>query len=84
MIPSDSPNFASQGYPSAAPDGPEHLVTMGFTVPAPTEIVFALAHFHTGALNLSLVLNGETVCTSMPVYVALLLFFRSSSIYFAL
>jgi hypothetical protein len=67
-IPASSPNAASQGYPSAAPDGPEHLVVQKFNVPEDIEVVWALAHYHTGAINQSLVVDDKVVCTSMPVY----------------
>ena len=44
-IPSDSPNSKSQGYPSAAPDGPEHLVVQKFVAPKDIEVI--CLYFHT-------------------------------------
>ncbi|KAK3250713.1 hypothetical protein CYMTET_39918, partial [Cymbomonas tetramitiformis] len=37
-------------------------------VEADFELVFAVGHQHTGALNISLFINDERVCTSYPKY----------------
>lgn len=61
-------NNSGQGVPSQAPPGPEHLVIQDFKLPEGIELVRAIAHFHTGAINASLVVNGKIVCTSLPTY----------------
>jgi len=47
---------------------PEHLVQYSFKVPVDVTVVFAAGHQHTGALNISLNVNGVRQCTSYPRY----------------
>eukprot|EP00041_Stephanoeca_diplocostata_P042109 m.10234 g.10234 ORF g.10234 m.10234 type:complete len:656 (+) comp7283_c0_seq1:177-2144(+) len=68
VIPPSEPNAAAQGYPSDGPPGPEHLARDTWTIPHDGEIVFAVAHYHTGAINLSVYVNDEFMCASLPEY----------------
>eukprot|EP00937_MAST-01D_sp_MAST-1D-sp2_P002338 g2338.t1 len=47
---------------------PEHLSSTTFVQQQPGEIVFAIGHQHTGAINISLFVNDEFVCASYPTY----------------
>ena len=47
---------------------PEHLTSTEFDVPRDIEVVYAVGHQHTGAINLTLVVNDEVVCASYPRY----------------
>ena len=46
----------------------ESLSATTFSVPADMEIFLAIGHQHTGAINVSLSLNGKLFCTSYPTY----------------
>lgn len=67
VISASSPN-SQQGYPSEGPPGDEHLATYTWRPTRDMTFVRAIAHFHTGAINVSLWIDGHLVCTSMPVY----------------
>mmetsp|Transcript_23417 Transcript_23417/g.92815 ORF Transcript_23417/g.92815 Transcript_23417/m.92815 type:complete len:292 (-) Transcript_23417:337-1212(-) len=49
-------------------DAPEHLSSTEFTVPRDAEILVAIGHQHIGSLNISLFVNGDFVCASLPTY----------------
>lgn len=66
-LPPGAPN-SQQGYPSAAPPGPEHLVEQKFPIPGDIDLILAIGHLHTGAINATLLLNGHFLCASLPVY----------------
>jgi len=47
---------------------PEQLFHYTVTVSRTIAVPFAIGHLHTGAINISLVVNGERICTSYPTY----------------
>lgn len=47
---------------------PERVDSMEYTIPEDVEVVYAVGHQHTGALNISLFKNDELVCASYPRY----------------
>ena len=49
-------------------DEPESLATYAFDCPADVEIVYAVGHMHVGAINISMFVNDEYVCSSYPRY----------------
>jgi len=59
---------AGASVPSLAPPGPEHLVSNNWTMDGDTDIVFAVGHLHTGAINVSLSINGDFKCVSEAIY----------------
>merc|ERR550514_487561 len=47
---------------------PESLSSTEFTIPHDGEVIHAVGHQHTGAINISMWLNDEFVCASYPRY----------------
>ena len=47
---------------------PETLASYSFDLDVDVEVVFAIGHLHVGAINISMFLNDELVCTSYPRY----------------
>merc|ERR1711974_230087 len=46
----------------------EHVSSTEFTVPSDMSVQLAIGHQHTGALNISLFVNGKFICASLPRY----------------
>jgi hypothetical protein len=59
---------AGASAPSVAPPGPEHLVSNSWTMDRDTDVVFAVGHLHTGAINVIIEINGELKCVSEAIY----------------
>uniref|UniRef100_A0A6T9LG12 Uncharacterized protein n=1 Tax=Haptolina ericina TaxID=156174 RepID=A0A6T9LG12_9EUKA len=49
-------------------DQPERADTYEYTVPKRATVLYAVGHQHTGALNISMYVNGKRTCTSYPTY----------------
>jgi hypothetical protein len=47
---------------------PTHLTTFTWTSPFEGDIVWGMGHQHIGSLNISLLVDGDVVCTSTPQY----------------
>jgi hypothetical protein len=47
---------------------PVNVASYELTLPFPADVVFGVGHAHTGALNVSLLVNGQPLCTSTPTY----------------
>ncbi len=47
---------------------PETVASTEYEVGADAQVLLAIGHQHTGALNISLFLNGKFVCASYPTY----------------
>ena len=47
---------------------PEQQVSYSVTVRRTIAVPFAVGHLHTGAINISLSVNGRRICTSYPTY----------------
>lgn len=63
-----TPNCAAYYGVQASDEEPESMSETTFTVPHSGEVVHAIGHLHTGAINVSMWLNGEFVCASYPTY----------------
>jgi len=47
---------------------PENLTVAEYVQPIDIDMVAARGHMHTGGINISLIVNGEHVCTTTPIY----------------
>lgn len=63
-----TPNCAAYYNVLASDAQPESVSSTDFTVPHAGEVVHAIGHQHTGAINVSMWLNGQFVCASYPSY----------------
>jgi hypothetical protein len=63
-----TPNCATYYNVLRNDEEPESLSRSEFVIPHAAQVIHAVGHQHTGAINISMWLNGEFVCASYPTY----------------